>query len=1133
MPFLNRHHGYELIEEANCIQEVYSKNRNEVEFTIIGYKRSSKTQFYNIFSFILLGIPHLIFSCFPKIKALRFSKCALETAEIILATDNHGQSELIEVKTQTISLLLNEPTNFRYFSYQYTKFIWQPNDRKFITVDELLSSSSVDELLENTYGLNESGYKIRFDIYGPNKIEVEVKSYWTLFVEEVFNPFYAFQAFSVILWLIDDYVSYAICVILLTIFSSVTSLIQTRKQSQALHDLVESSNCHNVSVLRKASKLENDITEIDPVDLVPGDLIVLPPANFVLPCDAVLLTGQCIVNESVLTGESVPVTKTALHSGSEIYDPETHKRHTLFAGTRMIQTRFYGGEHVLARVVRTGFSTTKGSLVKSIMFPTPIGLKFYKDSFKFVFFLFTIAVTGMAYCLYLYISRNADLKEIIVRTLDIVTIVVPPALPAAMTVGILYSQERLKKIGIFCISPPRINVCGRVKIACFDKTGTLTDDGLNMSCVVPSKGQHFLDPVTEISKLNINSEFVQAMATCHSLTRVDGELCGDPLDMSMFEFTQWELEEPGANENARYDMLAPTVVKPAKHSIETVTEPENFEIPYEIGILRQFPFSSTLQCMSVISKSLQKQCMVVFTKGAPEKVKGMCKAETLPHDYDLKLSMFTARGYRVIAVAYKNLSGKFSWKDAQKVKRDSVERDLNFLGLLIMQNPLKIETAPVISTLQSANIRTVMITGDNILTAISVAYDCGIIRSHDEVFVLTASNDEVNTKFSLQRTGLNVSSENVVINFDSSHHHIAIDGKTWSKLKYRHPDAIPDLLVKATIFARFQPDQKAEVITHLQDLDYVVSMVGDGANDCGALKAAHVGVSLSPAEASVAAPFTSNIQNISCLVNLLLEGRCALVTSFAIFKYMALYSLIQFFSILILYRQHSLLGDSQFLFIDLIVTTSLAVTIGRQGPSEKLCPQRPPSSLVAAKNVIPLLLQVSLCALFQLAVIYLLFQQTWFEPIPDDVVEPQIVSWENLVLFTVSSYQYIILATVYSKGMPYRQKLITNYLFLLSAVSLTAFVTWLMIYPCKEMAKFMELIYTSPEEKEKFMFRTNLLIFPTFHFALARAIEAFISDQQWLKRFVQCLKRKNKPKNKYKRLLQQRNRFPWLNTISA
>lgn len=78
-----------------------------------------------------------------------------------------------------------------------------------------------------------STFCFRLQLYGPNKIEVEIKSYWRLFVEEVFNPFYMFQAFSVTLWLFDDYISYALCVVSLTLFSSITSLIQTRKVSIA------------------------------------------------------------------------------------------------------------------------------------------------------------------------------------------------------------------------------------------------------------------------------------------------------------------------------------------------------------------------------------------------------------------------------------------------------------------------------------------------------------------------------------------------------------------------------------------------------------------------------------------------------------------------------------------------------------------------------------------------------------------------------------------------------------------------------------------------------------------------------------------------------------------------------------
>lgn len=95
------------------------------------------------------------------------------------------------------------------------------------------------------------------------------------------------------------------------------------------------------------------------------------------------------------------------------------------------------------------------------------------------------------------------------------------------------------------------------------------------------------------------------------------------------------------------------------------------------------------------------------------------------------------------------------------------------------------------------------------------------------------------------------------------------------------------MLVKAQVFARMSPDEKNEVVERLQSLGFTVLMCGDGANDCAALKAADVGLSLSEAEASVAAPFTSQTPDISCVIEVIKEGRAALVTSFSCFKYMS------------------------------------------------------------------------------------------------------------------------------------------------------------------------------------------------------------------------------------------------------
>jgi cation-transporting ATPase 13A3/4/5 len=136
------------------------------------------------------------------------------------------------------------------------------------------------------------------------------------------------------------------------------------------------------------------------------------------------------------------------------------------------------------------------------------------------------------------------------------------------------------------------------------------------------------------------------------------------------------------------------------------------------------------------------------------------------------------------------------------------------------------------------------------------------------------------------------------------------------------------MLVYGQVFARMSPDEKHELVEKLQSIDYCCGFCGDGANDCGALKAADVGISLSEAEASVAAPFTSRVFDITCVpevirysfysridCHLLIphdrEGRAALVTSFSCFKYMSLYSAIQFTSVSFLYASASNLGDFQ------------------------------------------------------------------------------------------------------------------------------------------------------------------------------------------------------------------------------
>ncbi|MEQ2200950.1 hypothetical protein XENOCAPTIV_005349 [Xenoophorus captivus] len=151
----------------------------------------------------------------------------------------------------------------------------------------------------------------------------------------VLNPFYIFQLFSITLWSIDGYYFYALCIFIISVISIGISLYETRKE------------------------------------------------GLLLPCDAALLAGECLVNESMLTGESVPVLKTPLPAGDRTYSSETERRHTLFCGTHIIQAK--GG--------RPGgrFFTAKGNLVSSILYPQRINFRFYQDAMKFLLILGDLA----------------------------------------------------------------------------------------------------------------------------------------------------------------------------------------------------------------------------------------------------------------------------------------------------------------------------------------------------------------------------------------------------------------------------------------------------------------------------------------------------------------------------------------------------------------------------------------------------------------------------------------------------------------------------------------------------------------------------------------------------------------------
>ena len=1092
---------YPTHKAQESIQRFYISEEDLV-IGIAGYKNSrSKILIYRLTCIFTFGLFYLLMLWLPSRRVkLCGLRCPLGKAEWVVIENEFGEIQIETVQREwynrPLSTILHNEHNVMedsdaeiyhhhaseknpnmpiliYFHYRYIKFIYSPLEDIFKTNNNWADPDWLD--LKTVYaGLPTSIQEDRVLAFDKNQIDLKNKSITELLWDEVLHPFYIFQIFSIILWSLDEYYYYAGCIFIISVMSIADTLIQTRKTSKNLAQMSH-FDCE-VRVFREGFWIT-----ISSRDLVPGDVYeVSDPQLTVFPADSVLLSGDCIVNESMLTGESVPVTKLAADESTifqliqDFQDTQISSfvsKSFLFCGTIIIRCKISKGQSsALAMVVRTGFSTTKGSLVRSMVFPKPVGFKFYRDSFKYIGVMTIVAMLGFFFSWLQFVKLGLDKRTMILRALDIITIVVPPALPATLTIGTSFALNRLKKKGIFCISPTRVNISGKVDVMCFDKTGTLTEDDLDVLGVqICEPGEHNSLVFGELksnvhtifpkfslndcnSPLDIrNRNFLMSILTCHSLRVVDGELIGDPLDFKMFQFTGWSYDEDFQNQkfHSVYDErhedsvfpenqdIIPAVVHPNsddKNNKFIENDPHNF-----LGIIRSFEFLSELRRLSVIVKPNGENIYYAFTKGAPEVIPDICNRNTIPPDYAEKLYKYTRAGYRVIACAGRVLP-KHTWLYAKKVSREDVESNMEFLGFIVFENKLKEATSGTLSVLNDANIRTVMCTGDNVLTAISVGKECGLIKP-DLVYLPYLTDEQEH--FPIEWRELN-NQENMLdpvtlrpVNNDVSDYTMAVTGDIFrvifsNETTFSH-NYLENVLLKSSIYARMSPDEKHELVEQLQKLDYTVGFCGDGANDCGALKAADVGISLSEAEASVAAPFTSKIFDISCVIDVMKEGRASLVTSFACFQYMSLYSAIQFVTISILYSRGSNLGDFQFLYIDLFLIVPIAIFMSWSKPYDKLAKKRPSANLVSLKILFPLFISFAIIMLFQVVPWKMVQNKSWYiKPIVggDDAVQ----SSDNTVLFFTSNFQYILVAAVLSVGPPYREPISKNLGFILDIV---------------------------------------------------------------------------------------------------
>jgi len=208
---------------------------------------------------------------------------------------------------------------------------------------------------------------------------------------------------------------------------------------------------------------------------------------------------------------------------------------------------------------------------------------------------------------------------------------------------------------------------------------------------------------------------LMTMVSAHAISKVNGNYLGHPVDVRMFEATNWELTDPIGDQE--------------KYALQTVTDSTKTQ---RIQILRRFEFEPSLQRMSAIIMPAAGKVMLC-TKGSPEALKALADPSSIPPNFEEILREYAKEGVYVIGCAYKQLPVEAS--SVNELKRDALETDLNFCGLLIFENQLKEDSVDTIFALQKANVDVRMITGDNIHTAIAVGRKCDIIHPRKPVYI--------------------------------------------------------------------------------------------------------------------------------------------------------------------------------------------------------------------------------------------------------------------------------------------------------------------------------------------------------------------------------------------------------------
>lgn len=1061
-----------------------------------------------VFLFTVWSVDFKCFVQYSKVRDIHHANaCKITPAKFC------GSKEVVPLHFRKLA---GSSTEEIYFDFRKQCFIYS-NEKKTFCKLPYPSKETFGYYLKSTGHGTEAKVQVAAEKWGRNVFEYPQPTFQKLMKEHCMEPFFVFQVFCVGLWCLDAYWYYSLFTLfMLFMFESTMAKSRLKTLSELRRVRVDSQ----MLMAYRCGKW----TKISGTELLPGDVVSVGRAaghdgeEKSVPADMLILAGTAIVNEAILTGESTPQWKVSImgRGPEECLSSKRDKTHVLFGGTKILQHTPDKTFHMktpdggcLAIVLRTGFETTQGKLMRTILFSTERVTANSWESGLFILFLVVFAIIAAGYVLKKGLEDpNRSRYKLLLSCSLIITSVIPPELPMELSIAVNTSLIALARRGIFCTEPFRIPFAGKVDICCFDKTGTLTSDDMEFSGVGGLSDN--IDLETDTKK--VPTRTLEILASCHALVFVDNKLVGDPLEKAAIKGIEWTYK---SDEKAM----------PKKGGGSTVQ------------IVQRHHFASHLKRMAVVVRTEEQ--FFAFVKGAPETIQE--RLNDIPAFYVSTYKRYTRQGSRVLALAFKPLPDMMV-SEARNLDREVVESGLTFAGFAVFNCPIRGDSATVLAELKKSSHDLVMITGDQALTACHVARQVHII-SKPSLILAPMKNKERYEWVSPDETET-VSYSEEEVEALAEDHDLCVGGDCFEMLL--QTSAVVKVIPYVKVFARVAPEQKELIMTTFKSSGRITLMCGDGTNDVGALKQAHVGVALlnaipppsagdkpssetkpvkpkkpksvaesssgsnppsasnrhlTPADiqrqklkklmdelnegddgrsapivklgdASMASPFTAKHASVSPTTDIIRQGRSTLVTTLQMFKILGLNCLATAYVLSVMYLDGVKLGDVQ-ATISGIFTAAFFLFISHARPMPTLSAERP------HPNVFCFYVFLSLLGQFALHILFLISSVKAAEKhMPDECIEPDSEFESNLVntvSYMVSMMIQVATFAVNYMGHPFNQSISENKPFKIALFGAVVFFTVITSDLFRDLNDWLKLVPLPRELRDKLLIWAALM----------------------------------------------------------